>query len=221
MRTPEVDFLGVEARVVMPRRSLDGVVLRRVALDDHAGTGTSPASPAGHLRQQAEGSLAGPKIGQVQPDIGVDYANGSYQREVEALGYHLRPDDDIGLTLFHLPQQRIGPAVASHDVLIPAQHASSRKNALCLGLNALRAGSKIIKRAAAPAALPGGGFPVVTAVTDQLGTVVVINERNIAVWAHDGLPAGATEDDSGHAPTVQEQDGLFAPAQGCAQHLLE
>ena len=66
------------------------------------------AGPARDLGQQLERPLARPEIGHVQAQIGVDDAHQRHVREMQPLGDHLRPDQDVDLP---------GPEVAQDPVV--------------------------------------------------------------------------------------------------------
>jgi hypothetical protein len=71
-------------------RGPDGVVGRRVGLNDDPAGERSPSGTAGDLRQELEGALGGPVVGQVQRRVGGDDRDERHARQVEPLGGELR-----------------------------------------------------------------------------------------------------------------------------------
>ena len=167
MLTAEVDLLGEERFVVMPRRGLNSVVVGRVALHDDARPWTASTSTSGNLRQETKRSFSRTKIGQMQTCICVDDADAGHARQIEALGNHLRADDDVSLSALDLSQQRVRPLGASDSVLIPAQDPRGGKQPPGLRFDSLCPGAEIVERATAGGATATPGLAVVTAMTKQ------------------------------------------------------
>ena len=80
-------------------------------LDDDPARLIAPPAPARHLRQDLEGPLGGPEVGDVQRCIGGDDADERNLREVVSLGDHLRADEDVDLPPVETPEDpfRIAP----------------------------------------------------------------------------------------------------------------
>lgn len=71
--------------------------VRRESLHHHfAAELAAPGSP-GDLGQQLEGSLSGPKIGNVETDVGVENSDQGDFRKVKAFGDHLGADEQVDL----------------------------------------------------------------------------------------------------------------------------
>lgn len=73
----EGDLLLIESDIIMLRSSDHRIVLRRIALDNDFASHLTSTCSACYLGQDLEGALGGVKVGEVKPDIGIDY---SYQR---------------------------------------------------------------------------------------------------------------------------------------------
>ena len=71
----ELDLALVHRAVVVGGGGLDGVVLRRVGLDDDAAAARPAAGAAGDLLQELERALAGAEVREVQSDVGGDDAD--------------------------------------------------------------------------------------------------------------------------------------------------
>jgi hypothetical protein len=69
---------------------------RRKRLDDDLALDISAPGAARNLRQQLERPLARAKVRDVQALVRIDDADQRHIREVQALGDHLRSDEDVG-----------------------------------------------------------------------------------------------------------------------------
>jgi hypothetical protein len=63
---PEGQLFRGERDIIVTRRSLDGIVIGRVSLDDDTPAQQTASCAAGHLRQELKRSLCGTDIRQVQ-----------------------------------------------------------------------------------------------------------------------------------------------------------
>ena len=95
MLAPKGDLPLVKSHIVVVRRSLDGMMLRAIALDHDATAPFAATGTAGHLGQQLKGALAAAKIGQKEPHICCNYTDQGHHGQIQPLGDHLRPDQHI------------------------------------------------------------------------------------------------------------------------------
>ena len=124
----EVELLVSVAEEVVVAGELDGGRVRGEGLDDDFALELTTASPAGDLGQQLEGALTGAEIGNMQAEVGIQYADQSDVGEMQALGNHLGANDDIDLALAELSQGVAQGVLAAHGVRIDAGDACLREN---------------------------------------------------------------------------------------------
>ena len=93
----ELDLLRVEAVEVVPAGELNRRMKGGEGLDEHLAFDVAAARAPGHLRQQLEGPLARAEIRLMQREVGVDDAHQGDVGEMQALGDHLRADEDVDL----------------------------------------------------------------------------------------------------------------------------
>ncbi|MNI57463.1 hypothetical protein D3C73_1125260 [compost metagenome] len=79
----------------------DGIMIRRIRLDQHLAWQRMPSCASGYLRQQLECLLRRPEIGQVERRISGDDANQCHIREIQSLRDHLCAEQHIG---FFIPE---------------------------------------------------------------------------------------------------------------------
>ena len=91
------EFLLIKTLEIMPARELNRRVEGREGLDEHFAFNVTAAGAPRHLRQQLEGPFAGAEIRLMQSQVGVDDANQGDVGEMQALGDHLRADEDVYL----------------------------------------------------------------------------------------------------------------------------
>jgi hypothetical protein len=105
--------------VVMPGK-LNGGMMRGEALDEDLALDIATAGAAGHLREELERALAGAKVRQMQGEVGVDDADERDIREMQALGDHLRADEDVDLADAKRAERLAISLAALHDIGIHA-----------------------------------------------------------------------------------------------------
>ncbi len=89
-----LEFVVGEARVVGGDGGLDDGVIGLVGLEDDAGGGEVAAPDAADdLGEEFEGAFFGREVGQGQPGVGLDDANGGEVREVKAARKGLSADE--------------------------------------------------------------------------------------------------------------------------------
>src|ERR1700704_3065916 len=90
-------LLPEAVKVVVPRK-LDRGTKRRRRLHKNFAGDLSSSGPASDLRKQLESTFTGSKVGQMQTDICVNDAHQGNIRKIEALGDHLRTDQNVDLS---------------------------------------------------------------------------------------------------------------------------
>ena len=92
---PKLQLLLIEPGEIMLRRKLDRIVILKISLQNNFSRRiASPRAPR-DLRQQLKGSFRGAKIRDVQIEIGCDRSDERHLGEVQALGNHLRADENV------------------------------------------------------------------------------------------------------------------------------
>src|SRR6266481_4267766 len=84
-------------KVVVPRKLDRGTKRRRCLHKNFAGD-LSSSGAASDLGEQLESAFAGSKVGQMQADICIDDTHQGDIRKIEALGDHLRTDQNVDLS---------------------------------------------------------------------------------------------------------------------------
>ena len=92
-------------------------------LDVHLAFHIAAAGPARYLGQQLERPLAGPEIRLVQAQVGVNDPHQGDVGKMEALGDHLRADQDVDLAGAKIPQDPPVILLALHQVGVHPLHA--------------------------------------------------------------------------------------------------
>ena len=75
-------------------------VLDTFGLQHHSSALVLTSGTSRDLRHQLESTLVRTEVGIVQHGIRIQYSNDTYMVEVQSLGYHLRPDEYVRLSLF-------------------------------------------------------------------------------------------------------------------------
>ena len=210
---PPQELVVGEAVHVERGRGADGVVARGVGLDDDPARHRPSPGSTGDLRQQLEGPLARPVVGQVEGDVGRDDRRERDRWQVEALRGELGPDEHVDAAVAEVVVDRLEAAAGGERVGVEPRDLQCREAGSQLGLDALRAGAEVPDpgAAAARAALGrSGGAPAVMAAQRTPGQV--IDERKVAVRAAQALAAVAAEDEGRRSAAVDDQDRLLGPA---------
>ena len=190
---------------------------RRKRLYHHvAGLDAAPG-PARHLGQKLEGALGCAEIGNAQRRIrGQDPGKG-HVREIEPLGYHLGPDENVGPAGAEIGQYLLVRALARRDVEVHPGDAGSGKEPAGHLLHALgpdaapvqmpRAALGACGRHRAPRAAD-------VAAQDAVGAVQRHSDRTVFARLH--VPALFARNDRREAAAVQQEHRLLAVAQSVA-----
>ena len=186
---------------------------RGVGLDEHlAGHVAAPRAP-GHLRQQLERALRGAEVRHLQAQVGVDHADQGHVRKVEALGDHLRADQNIDVAAPELAEDlRVG-ILAAGGVGVHAHDARVREDLLHGGLDALGAdaGHLDVGRAAfGIGAARRHRLDRSADVADHMVRRLVVGHLHAAVRTGLDVAADGAHHGGGVAAAVQEQHGLLA-----------
>ena len=123
----EFDFLFVKAGEVMAARILDRRMKRRERLHEHLALDIAAAGATGDLREQLEGALARAEIRLMQREVGVNDADERHVREMQALGNHLRADENVGLARAKIAEDFPVIVLALHRVGVHALDARMRE----------------------------------------------------------------------------------------------
>ena len=131
----------IKSGIIVAGGSLDNVMLRLEGLKDHLPAQAAAPGPPGHLGEHLEGALGGAQVGQAEAHIGQHHAHQGHQRQIQALGDHLRAHQHVGALAGKLVQDQVMGAFLASGFIIPAQGAGLREERLHLGLNLLGAGA--------------------------------------------------------------------------------
>lgn len=90
----QLDFLLIEAVIVLAGGETDDVVVRGVGLDHRSPPLLPAAGPAHHLGDQREGALPGAEVGGIEGHICVHHPHQGHIVKVQPFGHHLGPNQD-------------------------------------------------------------------------------------------------------------------------------
>ena len=179
-------YLGViKSLIVLFDHCLYGVMLRRIRLHDGTRPGRAPPRAPRHLGEQLEGTLARAEIGQVEAGVGVDHARPASPGEIEALGHHLRADEDVGLARAgSRPRIACVRAAARSSCRGPGRPTRASGTACCTSSSTRsvpRPRSDVARRRSPGTSAPGCAVAAVVAA--QHARAGVVGERHRAVRA--------------------------------------
>ena len=213
-RLPVGDLPGEKGPVVVRLRAGDAVVALRIGLHDHLAAQLAPPGPPGHLRQQLKGPFAGPEVGEVEGGVGRDDAHERHVREIEALGHHLRAEQDIRFLVQHAVVDVLVGAFPRRGVHVHSDDPGAREPLLQLLLDALGAHAPVSdRRGPALRADLRRLVPVVAVMAPHEQAVGVVGHRHAAMGTGHGVPAVVALDEGGEPPPVQEEDDLLPPVE--------
>ena len=211
-RSAPLELAGEEALGVVGRRVADRRGLGRQGLDQHpAAPLAAPAAP-GELGHEREGALLGAEVGEAKRRVGVEHHAQHHIGEVVSLGDHLGADQDARLRLLEAAQD-LGDGRPRWAAL-----SESRRNT---GRGATASSSRVARRSV-PGAVAGEGDRAALGarLRDRLGVAAVVtlkallalveDQRDLAVGALEGVPAGSAADERRPATPVEEDDRLGA-----------
>ena len=193
---------------------LDRGMMGGVSLHHNLTLKFSTSGPTSDLGQQLEGSLPGPNIRDMQPNIGIEYTNESHVRKVKPLGNHLGPDQNIDLVGSEIVQGVTQLVFPTHRVGIDSSDSGTVENLLQNLFNSLRSITSIHNRfAAAFRALLGWQLRKTTNMADEAILFAMKSHRCTAMATVRDIPAFRTENILGKSSAIQEEDGLLSIAQ--------
>ena len=225
-------LLAQEARIVVHARQGDGVVVRQEGLN-HDTSGLVPAAgPPRDLCKELEGPLAGAKVRKVKSEVRGHNANERHSRNVVALRDHLRANEHVDLAAMKVLQDAALIALAGRGIAVEPSHARVSEHGRNVLLEPLRAkpeqravGSPATRtrrsRVLAVATVVTAKLPLSGIVGPRGGPGRVIDERDVAARARDGVPAGEAVHARCKAPAVEEQNCLAASCEHSRQCLPE
>ncbi len=137
---PHSQFAAGEARKIVLGRHLDRHLTRRRRLHQHSPPFNAPPRPAGHLGNQMEGPLAGPKLGLMQQRVGINHSHQGHIRKIEPLGDHLRAEQNADLARSKALQCPVVAPRTLHRIAVHPQAGVIAEPGFDLGLQPLRPG---------------------------------------------------------------------------------
>ena len=189
---------------------MEGTVRGR-GLDDDLARQVAATGAAGDLGEELEGALAGAEVGGVEREVGIEDADEGDVREVESLGDHLGPEEDLDL---------LGAEVAqgvAEGVLAAGGVGVESGDLVALG--------KTLRRMISAFSVPypckpdGGVFALgaeagddgleAADVADKAFLGAMISEGDGTVVALNSVAAGRALEGAGEAAAVEEEDDLF------------
>ena len=214
------EFIRVKAGIVVILSPEDRIVAGVEGLNEDPSRGIAPAASSGHLREDLEGPLGGPEIGDVEGGVGGDDADQRNPGEVVPFGDHLRSDEDVDPPPLETPENSRQLPAAGRRVAVHPGDPRLGEELLRLLLDPFRS------RAVAPdAAPPAGGTKrcgpdveiAVVAFEEPLGGMV--REGQVAVRACEGVAAVGAEQVGVEAAPVEKKKGLFSGGQSLPDRL--
>ena len=172
---PLWQFRFGEAQIVVASRSHDRRVFRIERLHQNSSASFPSTRSARHLRDQRERSLGRSKIRQVQSRVGVDDSHQRHVWKVQALGDHLSPQQDFGITLAKTGQRLFMTAGTLHRVGIHPHDWHAMKQRSDLHLQPLSPKARKLDRGIpAVGATFGGWNLMITIVAGRFVPVLVM-----------------------------------------------
>ena len=221
-RPARLQFVPRERFVIVLRRQLDREMFRLEGLDEDLAALGSASRAAGDLHHELKRPLVRAEVRQAERRVRVDDADDRHVREVQALGDHLRAEEDVDLSFAEGRQDALVPAALPHGVGVHPPEADLRELFQDFLFDALRSHAPVIDalgragraplgrllRLAAPVALCDARFRVV-------------GHADVAVGAPQH-PTAAHAEQVGRPPApVEEEDGLLALSAGLGDGRLQ
>ncbi len=175
------------------------------------------ASTSCHLRHHRECLFVGPEVGIVEHGVRIQYHHHAHLVEVQSLGHHLCPYQDIGVSGTEIRDNTLIGIARARRVQIHTRHLRLGKDVADLFLNLLRAETprtQVFRLTARTNIRNPIG--VTTIVAGQLVGLSVQRQRHVAVLASGHPSTLAALHHRGEAATVLEEYRLLSPLQGLA-----
>ena len=221
-RTPSLELARGKLLEVMSGGGHEGGVRRRARLHQNPAPGRPASRPAGDLRDQLEGSLGSPEIGQVKPGVRIDDAHQGDPGKIQTFGDHLRPEQNVHLApLDGVEDPVVGPLDRCGVGIHPRQ--SRGRNALGEPpLQELRADSAGPMHASATLrTFLRNGQIVAAVVAPQSRRRPMHGQRDIAGRTLPNVTAARALKEVGKAAAVEEEEHLFTRREGRVNRFVE
>ena len=212
---------AVHAFIVAAHHLVDDGQVGLARLQDYQALLASAAGAARHLRHHLKTALVGAEVGLREHLVGVEYAHHVDVVEVEALGHHLRADEDVGAAVLEIVDDALVSGARARGVEVHAPDAGFGEAGFCHGLYLLRAAAYVAQfRAAAGGADGGHGIRGAAVVAHEAVDILVERKRHVAPLATRRPAARMTFEHRCIAPAVlKEYHLLFRAERGAG--LLE
>ena len=206
-------LLAIEPLGVARNQRRDDRMLRLPGLQKRAAELFAAARAAGRLAQELERALGGARIGIGEPDVGVDHANESEQREVVALGDELGADDEVVGAARRRPRaERAGSRSRRENRTTGRAVRMSGKSAAASSARRSTPGPQAVRVSASwhSGQSFGSALDMAAMVADEGRAEAVLDQPGSAIRALKAMPAGAAERQRGVAAPVEEEQRLLA-----------
>ncbi len=209
-----------ESGVVLPLGHLDTIVGWVIGLNEHFSRQVAPSRPPGDLGEELEGTLGGPKIGEVQGEVCGQNTDQGNPGKVMPFGDHLGSHEEIHLSPSEPAKDFLVGPLAGGGVAVHADHRDLGQHLFDLSLQTLRSAAEEEEAGGGALGAAIGGIESVVAVMAAEGPVrQVVDQGDAAVGAPVGKTAIPAKGKGGKTPPVQEEKGLLPPGHGFLQGL--
>src|SRR5262249_23690310 len=116
-------FLIVKSEVIVAAGELNCGMKRRKRLHNDFAFNIAAAGAAGDLREQLKGAFAGTEIGLMQREVGKNDSDEGHVRKMQALGDHLRADENINFADAKIAEDFAVIILTLHGVGVHAMNA--------------------------------------------------------------------------------------------------
>ena len=157
------DFLVEEPRKIMMPRILHRRTYWRKSLHNHLTLRLTATGTTGNLSEQLKGSLSCTEVWRMQADVCIDNTDKRHIGKIEALGNHLRSDQNIDLTGAEFSQYLPIGAFLTHCIGIHPGNARCGEKLSDRLLDALGADSGVLNAGIPAFRAAGWGFCLMTA----------------------------------------------------------
>ncbi len=218
----KAQFLVGEALVVVPCGVLDGVVLRKIRLQDHAAGRRAAAGASRDLRDELERSLGGAEVREAEREVGAHDPDERDAVHVVAFGDHLRADQNVELARMQLRKHAFKIVPAADGIAIEPRDARLRKHGVQQLFQPLRARPEELDVVAAALRARLRDARRESAVM-AFQPLLALMQRHAdgTVAAFDGGAAGATEHHRRIAAAIEQHHRLLAAPQAFREFLRQ
>jgi predicted regulator of Ras-like GTPase activity (Roadblock/LC7/MglB family) len=219
--SPKLDFNVIKGLVVLSRPGLDGVVLRRIRLNNDAARVVATASTPCHLTQQLKGTLSGTEVRQMQAKVSQDHTNQGHVGQMQPLCDHLSPHQYLGFPPGEAAKYLIVGTALSRCVTVPAQCLNS-KRALHFQNHTLGAQTKEADVGTPTLRAVGHcAVPSTTLMAYQAVALGVVRKGRLASTASEHMTAITTLNSTRRSSAVEEENRLLPVTQGFFQRIAQ